>query len=1086
MRTDYGVSGLSGARCLCGTRRAYAGVISVSSAFPARPWRPTWVTLSGTMALAAGRALCALLVVLGAARAESSVFTRYTSQDGLAYDRVLRIVRDSRGFLWFCTGEGLSRFDGQRFRTFGIAEGLPAAFVADLLESRDGSYWVATDGGGVARYDPDAPAGERPFTAVSVGADPASSKVSRLAQDAGGALWAGTMGGLFRLDRRDGHFLSVPLRLPGVPDLAVRIWALAPAADGTLWVGHDHGLSRVFPHGAGPEHFAIQPTPAGDNVWDLRFDRGGRLWIAHEQTITALVPVSSVRPGLHAPPAPPTAHRGLPRPPWTRLLEGPLAVNADGSLRIPVEEGQAVRYGREHGLIAPAAGATLAAADGTVWIANKGLSSFDGKRIRSYTTAHGLPDSSVICLGEDREGAIWMGTRTRGAVKLGRYDLENRSVSDAPGDEGVTSFLEDAAGAVYAVSPAGRMRRFDANGGVSTLELPVPRALRAPVPLARPGVLRSRDGGWWIATAAGLTRLAPMPPDRLAYASPLAVYTTRDGLGGDAIGILHEDRGGNIWIGHARAAERPLSRWSPVSGTFRAYGADDGVPAHDTVSAIVEDAAGRLFVGFAEGGVARREGERFTVLPGLDPAEIGGVFDLYFDSSGRLWIATSRAGLRRVTDPAGPAPRLDAFTAAQGLASNSVRALVDDQWGRLYALTTRGIDCLDPHELRRWRRFTTAHGVRNYFFLAAFRDSRGRLWFGSREGVTRLTPERWLPALAPVTLLEGLQVSGVRLPVAAVGQRSVGPLRLAHDQNNLQVEFLALDFGGEPTRFRHRLDGVDEEWSAPSAERTMHYGRLAPGDYVFRVAAEAPDASEAEVRFSIQPPPWARPWFRATAAAALIALATVAYRVRVGRLVAMERVRTRIASDLHDDIGSSLSQIAVLGEVVRARVGDERPEVAEQMSLISSLSREAVDAMSDIVWAINPAKDHLPDLAHRIRRVASDLLPARGIDFDFHVEETARDPRLGADVRREVFLVFKEALNNAVRHSGCARMTIDLRLEGGGLKLTVSDDGRGLDPAASAEGHGLLSMRRRAEQLGGTLELVTGPGTRVTLRVPVR
>ena len=1031
------------------------------------------------MDAAAGRALIALLIASAAASAESPVFTRYTSQDGLAHDRVLRIVRDSRGFLWFCTPEGLSRFDGQRFRTFGVAEGLPVAFVTDFLESRDGTCWVATDGGGVARFRPEVAAGERPFTVVRVGADPVSAEVCRLAQDAGGALWAGTMGGLFRLDGGDGPFLPVPLGLPGVPDRSVRVWALAPAADGTVWVGHGHGLSRVFKDGAEPEHFVINPTPAGDNLWDLRFDRGGRLWIAHERTITALVPA-------------PAAERGrAQRPPWTLLLEGRLAMKADGSLRVPMEAGQAVRYGPAQGLISAAAGALLEAADGAIWIGNKGLSSFDGKRIRSYTTAHGLPDSAVICLAEDSEGAIWMGTRTRGAVKLGRYDMESRSLSDAPGDEGVTSFLEDAAGAVYAVSPAGRMRRFDANGGVTTIELPVPRALRAPVPLARPGVLRSRDGGWWIATAAGLVRLAPMPAERLAHASPLAVYTTRHGLGSDAIGILHEDRGGSVWIGHARAAERPLSRWSPVTGAFLAHGVGEGLPAHDTVSAIVEDAGGRLFVGFLEGGVARREGERFMPLPGLDPAEIGGVSDLHFDSEGRLWIATSRGGLRRATDPAGPAPRLDAFTAAQGLASDSVRALVDDRWGRLYALTARGIDCLDPGELRRLRRFTTADGVRNYFFQAAFRDSRGDLWFGTREGLTRLVPERWSPVPAPVTLVEGLQVSGVRVPVAEVGQREVGPLRLAHHQNSVQIDFLALDFGGEPTRFRHRLDGIDGEWSAPSPERTVHYGRLAPGDYRFRVkAADAPEAAEAEVRFSIQPPLWARPSFRAAAAAALIALLGAAYRVRVARLLAMERVRTRIAADLHDDLGSGLSRIAIVSESVRRDVEGTHAEAARRLGEMADSARRLVDSASDIVWSVDPRLDRMDDLVARVRAFGSDLLEPLGMTWQVDTHGDAAGVRLGAWQRREVYLIIKEALHNAARHSAARSVTMRLSVTRRSLDAELRDDGRGIDgrdDSAARGGRGLGNMRSRAEALGGRLEIAStaGDGTKIRLHVPL-
>jgi signal transduction histidine kinase len=771
------------------------------------------------------------------------------------------------------------------------------------------------------------------------------------------------------------------------------------------------------------------------------------------------------------------------------LFEGRQAVNEDGTLRVPADQGQAVRYDRAQGLFGPAAGALLAAEDGTIWIGNQGVSSFDGRRIRTYTTAHGLPDSAVISLGEDRDGAIWMGTRTRGAVKMSRYDIESRSVSPGTGDEAVTSFLEDAAGAVHGVSPSGRLRRFEANGGVTTLELPVPRGLRGPAPLVRPGVLRSRDGGWWIATAAGLMRLASMPADRLAQASPLAVYTTRHGLGSDAVGLLHEDRDGGLWIGHVQAAERPLSHWSPATGAFRAHGADAGLPAHDTVSAMVEDAAGRLFVGFVEGGVARREGGRFSALPGLDPRAIGGVFDLHFDAEGRLWVATARGGLRRVTDPAGPAPRLDPFTAAQGLASDSVRALVDDRWGRLYALTTRGVDCLDPRELRRLRRFTTAQGVRNYFFEGAFRDSRGELWFGTREGVTRLVPERWPPVPPPLTLIEGLQVSGAPVPVAGVGQREVGPLRLEHHQNSFQIDFLAIDFGGEPTRFVRRLDGVDGGWSAPSAERTVHYGRLPPGDYRFRVkAVDAPDGVEARVRFRIEPPLWARPWFRAAVAVALIALGSAVYRARVARLLAMERLRTRIAADLHDDLGSTVSRMTILSEVAKRQVEATHAEAAHVLEQIGTSARELLDTTGDIVWAIDPRRDDGASLVARVREFGASLLEPKGIAWDFQASPEAEALTLDPEQRRQVLLIFKEALHNIARHSRGTAAHVSIATRDGRLRAEVRDDGCGFSESPEGSGHGLGSMRARAAQLGGELRIQSQPGagTLLCLDLPLR
>jgi signal transduction histidine kinase len=261
------------------------------------------------------------------------------------------------------------------------------------------------------------------------------------------------------------------------------------------------------------------------------------------------------------------------------------------------------------------------------------------------------------------------------------------------------------------------------------------------------------------------------------------------------------------------------------------------------------------------------------------------------------------------------------------------------------------------------------------------------------------------------------------------------------------------------------------------------------------------------VDFRVLAPFWRQGWFLSLGLVVFALAGAGAYRYRVRRLIELERVRTRIAGDLHDDIGSTLSQIAILGEVARARVGAADSAVEDTLARITTLSRQSVDSMSDLVWAIDPHKDRLDSLAQRMRRHASDVLPPLGITFTFEVPpplaryltsygeaspkrpwaaKAGGDDRLavGADVRREVVLAFKEVLNNAIRHADCRAIAVSLRTERSWLVLTVTDDGRGFDPARATEGHGLGSLRRRAAALGGALEISGNPGTRVTLRIP--
>ncbi|HET8645292.1 MAG TPA: ATP-binding protein, partial [Vicinamibacteria bacterium] len=262
------------------------------------------------------------------------------------------------------------------------------------------------------------------------------------------------------------------------------------------------------------------------------------------------------------------------------------------------------------------------------------------------------------------------------------------------------------------------------------------------------------------------------------------------------------------------------------------------------------------------------------------------------------------------------------------------------------------------------------------------------------------------------------------------------------------------------------------------------YAALSPGRYRFEVRAARTGHPPAVVAFDVQPPVWRRAWFVGLATGLLALLAYRLHRLRVRRLIELERVRTRIATDLHDDVGSSLSQIAIWSEVA-ARDSAE-PGIRDTLGGIASACREAVDSMGDIVWAINPGHDRLGDLVHRMRRFASDVFTARDVAFRFEAD-LPDGVVLGADLRRQVLLVFKEAVNNAVRHSGCTQAEARATLAGGRLGLVVRDDGRGFDAGRRHDGHGLASMAARAAALGGSLEVrsAAGQGTAVTLSVPI-
>jgi signal transduction histidine kinase len=210
------------------------------------------------------------------------------------------------------------------------------------------------------------------------------------------------------------------------------------------------------------------------------------------------------------------------------------------------------------------------------------------------------------------------------------------------------------------------------------------------------------------------------------------------------------------------------------------------------------------------------------------------------------------------------------------------------------------------------------------------------------------------------------------------------------------------------------------------------------------------------------------------------------YRYRVTRLLEMANMRTRIATDLHDDIGANLTRIALLSEVAKQTHDADRDSDADgPLASITRIARESVSSMSDIVWAINPKRESLLDLIRRMRQHADEIFTQRDIELRFNAPSAADSLRLGVDVRRDLLLIFKEAVNNAARHSKCSRVDIDLRVEGSRLVLVVADDGVGLDATVEREGQGITSMQRRAQRLKGTFEITSGTGSGTTIRLDI-
>ena len=1025
----------------------------------------------------------------------------FTVADGLADNRVHRIVLDSRGLLWMCTNSGISRFDGSQFHSFGVPEGLPHPIINDLLETSDGDFWVASNGGGVIRFRV-ATAGPR-YEAFSVDREPTSNRVNRLFRAVDGAVWVGTDGGLFRMTERPQGgpgFTRVALQRRGHPDEMVQVWSFAEDRDGTLWVGTRFGLVSIL-RGGRIVSFPVRQKLETDHVFSLLYTHEDDiLWIGHQSGLALFKPPPAASYRTVEPTAQPLEDRSI-----VRAAAHQLAAQ-NGPTDLPRRPGEAVFFETSQSGGRPFVSDLFRSQSGVIRIvANGGVFEFSNGRFVRLEDPR-LHDALAYA-AEDREGNLWLAKPATGVLRVARHGFITFRESDGLG-QAVGSVFEDRAGELVAIGQDWRVSRFD---GVRfhAISANIPARARAAGGAANMRAIEDHRGEWWFATGAGLIRFSGIRRiEDLATTIP-TTYTTRDGLAQDSINRLFEDSRGDIWIASLIPGREVLTRWDRSSGHFQRYSDADGLRAFNAPSSFYEDAHHVLFITLRDGGIARYDGRGFRILSEADGVPAGNIGGAIADSAGKLWCWSS-LGVYRIDDlSAAPLQPIMVMPSKQ-IRNGSVGALLVDARGSLYVAGGGGIaridnasNALESANPRIASLYTTSDGLAGNEVSGAYADRSGRLWFSTTQGLSYYEPERRWHSLAPRIRIGGLRVAGVELPVSPAGEDRLAGLELTPGRSQLEIAFFGIDFApGSTLSFEYRLVGASDDWSAPSSSRSVMFSNLAPGSYQFEVravsAAGERSPQPARAVFRVLPPVWRRWWF--ITLAALVVLSGVSWfehyraahrreinRAREERLAALEQVRRRIAADLHDEIGSTLTQISILSEVALQQGTRAMPEPNHALSTIAASSRELVDAMSDIVWAINPAKDHLADLTQRIRRTAADAFAATNATLRLELPPADQEIALGAHLRREVFLIFKEAVNNIVKHSACSEVVITLEIDGAALRLELHDNGRGFDPRAPSEGHGLASLRNRAAAIGGSLTVVSAPGagTAITLNLPM-
>ena len=966
------------------------------------------------------------LTAVNALRAQQPSFRIFTTQDGLVRNWVTKIHRDSKGYLWFCTVEGVSLFDGYRFTNFSTRDGLPSRLVPDMIETRRGEYWFATEAG-LARFHKNhgnAPA----FDVIRVGDTKLSNDVQTLFEGYDGTIWCATAAGLYSFSPQDGEPRPHLTALDALGPLEVR--ALAEDSRRNLWVATPRGLFRRRPTG---EIEQLHMSLPGERINAMLVDGHDRLWVGGYGLRE--IDAKAEPPRVLAP------------------QDIPYKTAALVSVLYQGERGE-IWIGRPTGLLRFRPDASPA-------------------DVLVYKPSDEFPVEQVGAIEQDVRHNLWLAVGTRGVVRIaaGSFELFTR----AHGLESVEVFglVESLRGTLYAVTG-----QWTLNELRDSRFVPIP--IRVPMAQATWGIgqtiVQDQKGAWWVASGTGVARYAAAMDARdLKGKLPERVYSVGDGLPSSIILRVFRDSRGDIWAG----TNDGVGHWNRATGRWQAFRATDLIPGSTgaaPVHSFAEDSSGDVWAGIYPRGLVRFRGSGCELITHEVPR--GAINSLLSDSQGRLWIGSSQGGVGRMDHPSAAEPAIQRYGLEQGLSSEHVFSLAEDNAGRIYVAGGRGVDRLDP-KTGTLHHFTSSSGLPPGDTQFLFRDRRGSIWFASFYGLARYQPEPDQTLDTPAPLLRALRVGGNPYPISETGEPVVTGMELTPGHNSLEVEFRALHFDiGEGLRYQYWLEGADADWSKPSDGQTVRYANLAPGRYYFAVRSITESgqisAGQATLTFQVLPVFWRRSWFLGLVTLAIVSGAASLHRYRLNHLLALERVRTRLATDLHDDLGAGLAEIAILSEVAKRQ---ELPRTMELLDGIADRARSLRESMTDIVWTVDPRQDCLADLVLRMRQTAFTMLESeeRSVQFLAPCDEQL-DIELTPAVRRHVLLFFKEAVTNVARHAGATAVRVEVDAVRGRFRMSIRDNGRGFDPQQPRAGRGLKSLQYRAAELRGGFRVQSAPG----------
>ncbi|AXE20397.1 hypothetical protein DR864_22950 [Runella rosea] len=969
-------------------------------------------------------------------------FTIFGLKEGLVENQIHQIFQDKKGNLWMGSYNGVSKYDGHTFENYSQKEGLADNFYQCGLEDHEGNIWLCFRGG-VTKFD------GTYFTNYTTKEGLSHNTIEAIREDSKGNLWFGSVGGGVSMLEPKRHTFT---HFGPKQGMGADVYGIIEDKKGNMWFAtYDAGLVKYDFKSFSRFGYA-QGLPY-NVIMDLKEDRSGNIWLAMWTGVTRF-------DGTHFHHLTGNHERYTSKISIDNDNNVWFGAQPGGVYKIDNARANITKITTQEGLPNDYVMCSLADKDNNLWFGtNDGLVKYS-QLVHNLTPKNGLIAAEIACVLKDRTQNIWVGTYNGGISKIdfGTQKIRNFSPKEGLSDADITSMMQDKAGNIWCGANYSTMFRLNADGKTIT---------------------HFRDSGSYIV-------------------------------------CIFEDGAGNIW--YSSRDKNGVFRINGNTNTVTRFDMKQGLPQHQVVR-IWQDSGGNMwFCTFNGASRLDKNGRLLSNFTEKEGFRLSVVESIAEDKYGNFWFSDIATGITHLNLKN---KTFIHFTEKEGLSNNTVFGILKDPSGNLWFNTRNGLSKLSSEVVRQLASneplskpiyFKNYDSEQGYLGFGAGRfdivqDSTGKIWLPMVDRLTIFDPKEetlkndkpnvelskvklfnesvvWAKDTTYV-LKNGLIVDDFHFESLSKWNNIPEKLQLSYDNNYLNFEFVGINTNTpQKMIYQYTLEGLEKTWSVPSARSEASYGNLPPGNYTFKVKGMNSDgnwSAETAYAFSIRPPLWQTWWAYLLY---LVVISTLVYyyfiqRVqnRLKKIRELEQIRTRISSNLHDEVGSILSGLAMQSEMLAiTSLSSEKDTLME----ISHMSHEAMERMRDTVWAIDSRKDRYENLIDRMRAFAEKNLHLKNINHTFRLELEDAKRFIDPEKRQNIYLIFKEAITNICKHADAKRVSILFKQEKNGLYLLIHDDGA-QKPITNSDGLGLNNMKMRAKNIGAALTISYDKGFKVEL-----